>query len=210
MRRRRFRCRHHLVVPLGTGDERRAVVDLQQDAHRRHRGSCVRDPFAERTVEHEHLGAGIVTDVRDLRRLVPVVHVHRCGSQLEGGVGRLEVLGTVEHQLRDPCPLADATGAERRGEPGSTVVELPPRHRAFAHHDRDLFGLGIGECLPQRRPVLAQHDPPIVGRVRMVPGTVRPPFVTGQSSWRRPVTNEGVSSNWPTDGRLPAPDRSWS
>ena len=155
--RRRLGGGDDLVVPLRARQQRGAVVDLEQDPHGRHRCPRVGDPFAERPVEDEHLGTGVVADVGDLGSLVPVVHVDRRRPQLEGGVGRLEVLGTVVHQLCDPGARAAPSRRERGSQPSGPFVELPPRQRIVADDDRDLIRLRVGERLPQRRPVLAQH-----------------------------------------------------
>ena len=152
----RRRC-DDVVVPLGAADERGPVVDLEQDANSRHRGHRFGDAIAERAVEDENLGTGVVADVGDLGRLVPVVDVDRRGAQLERRIGRFEVLGAVEHQLGDSSADADATLTERAGEPRRSIVEFSPGQRVLADDDGNLIRLRVGKRLPQGRPVLAQY-----------------------------------------------------
>ena len=85
-----------------------------------------RDAVAERGVEHERLGVGVVEQVPQLLVEVAVVDVDRHAADLERGVLGLEVLVAVVEVEADLRVRAEAGGDQRRGQAGRPIVVLAP------------------------------------------------------------------------------------
>ena len=99
-------------------------------------------------VDDDHLGVGVVEQVRQFRLGVPVVDVDRHGPGLERGERRLEVLGAVVEVVRDLGVRADAGSAEHRRQAGGPVVELRPRANDVAVHQGGRIADDIGDRFP--------------------------------------------------------------
>ena len=131
------------VVGFVTADPLVVVLELlvpADDEDRRRRGQPVGDRVEDRHEvgsDDEHLRFGVVDDVFDLRWRQPPVDVDAYGVGEGGAVEDLEVLDAVLVQERDAILVADACGGESGGHAAGPLVQLGPRHRAVAEHERD-------------------------------------------------------------------------
>jgi hypothetical protein len=149
-----------LFVAKRAVDEIRAVVDLHHGPQLWQPLTHLRDMLAQRPVEHEHLGIGVVEQIRELLLEVPVVHVDVSGAQLERRGRRLEILVAVVEIQRDLRVDAEAERSERAGETGGPFVERTPGHPLPAVGEREPLGLGVGDRLPTRGQVPTGHAHP--------------------------------------------------
>ena len=122
-----------------------AVVDLDPELHARCPVAHFGDVVAERAVEQQRFGVGVVEQVDELVFEIPVVHVDGNAAHLEGGVHALGVLVAVVEIRRDLRVGPEARSGERGGEPGGAVVERLPVDAAVALDQRDLISQGVGE-----------------------------------------------------------------
>ena len=85
-------------------------------------------------MEHDRLGVGVVEEVGDLLRAVPVVGVDRHHAGLERGDERLQVLDAVVQVAGDLRLVAEPGGHEVGGEGAGPPIELAPRDDPVALH----------------------------------------------------------------------------
>ena len=154
----RLVCRDEVLVAERAVDERRAVVDLHGGPHLQLGVPHSVHPFPERTVKHDHLGVGVLEEVRELVRGVAVVHVGGDGPQLEGGEQRLEVLVRVIEIERDLRVGPQAERTEGPRQPRRPLVELPPGAPPLALDERRVVRDRVGHGL-EHRPEVPVHGP---------------------------------------------------
>ena len=152
---RRFVRRHQRLVSHGAVDPAGAhpIVDLDEHPELGQAAGHRGDPLAERRMEHEGLGVGVVEQVPQLLVEVAVVHVHRYESLLHAGELGLEVLGGVVEEQPDLGVGLEAVGGERRGQPGGALLVRRPRQPPVAVDDRRRVGHRVGDRLPHGRKV---------------------------------------------------------
>ena len=124
--------------------------------------------LAERAVEEERFGVGVVEQVDELFLEVAVVDVDRDGAQLEGPVQRLEVLVRVVEVRRDLGVGTEPGGAQRAGDAGGAVVELAPRPGPLALDQRGAVGQRVGDRFEDRGPVPVHVRVPPCSRARRI------------------------------------------
>ena len=123
----RFVGREHLVVGRRAGHlAGAAVVDLDQQLQLRQPIDDLGDAVAERGVEHQSLGIGVVEQVPQLVVEVAVVDVDRHTADLEGAVLSLEVLVAVVHVQPDLAVGPESGSGVCSGQPCGPLVVLRP------------------------------------------------------------------------------------
>ena len=134
---------------LEHGDFLVAHVDDEHRAHGCRLLERARDGFRVAPVVHERDEIGVAVEVAELACGVPVVHVHRHGSELVRGEHRFEVLRAVVQLEPDMVSRADATRRERVREPVRAGVELCVGEAYRRRDDRLPLGHGVGDPFEQ-------------------------------------------------------------
>ena len=139
---------HRLVLLRARHPGRRAVGDLDQQLELGQAVDDVGDTVAERGVEHERLGVGVVEQVPELLVEVAVVDVDRDAAQLERGVLGLDVLVAVVQVEPDLRVRAEPGGRQRAGDACGPIVELRPGPGGVAVGDGGRVGDLVGDRFP--------------------------------------------------------------
>ena len=138
---------------------RAVVVDLDEHTELgqpiAHRG----DACAERSVEHQRFGVGVLEQRGELAGFVPEVHVRRQRAQLRTGERALHVLGAIEEEQRDVRARPDAVGRELGSQAGGVVLDVAPRHAPLTLDDGGRVGDGVGDRLPDSGEALVHGVP---------------------------------------------------